>query len=594
MLAAALAGAGTLWWQHHKVLAQAEASEQVGRLFASTLGTATLSGLGSARFSSRALLESTERELRTLPLADQPGLRAHALATLARGYAKIGDYRHAAALAAQAQSLADSADGSDEDGFIVATRLETFNYDSRYSEALSLANERLQRLQGRHDAAATEARIAVGSQQARALWGNGQPRQALARADELLRLAQPRNDLVAYALILRSGFLSGLGRLPQAEADAQRALTLARPLDPVLADDALERLTEIRSLRGSPQYAATARSLLEERRSHLGADHPQTAVAELHYAMSRIDSVQPQELLQILARIRTGYGREHPVYAIALANAARFTTKDHAQKVRILREALASLERVQAPAEMQLATRSNLASALIDIGEIAPDVREGVTLLQVNIAEESRLGLPTHNSRFRLCLSLTIYGGNSLLPLSRVEIDEALRSAGDFYQRGDARWNELRLFSAMVRYRQNQRARADREFADLLADLATLPPGSGAAHQRNENTRMVSLVFRSLYAFQTCHDADAKEFMATAMRVKPPTDSTLGVEAAAFARALRAGRPPAYAPFMAEEIGDHWKLPAGPGDDPADPGLPRVCVAGRNAPVRSATTATGR
>ncbi|MGO4779240.1 hypothetical protein AB4084_27610, partial [Lysobacter sp. 2RAB21] len=68
-----------------------------------------MSGLGSTPFSSRALLEKTERELAKLPLDDQPGLHARSLATLARSYAVIGDYAHAERLTDEAHRLLDRA-----------------------------------------------------------------------------------------------------------------------------------------------------------------------------------------------------------------------------------------------------------------------------------------------------------------------------------------------------------------------------------------------------------------------------------------------------------------------------------------------------
>ncbi|MBW8809397.1 MAG: serine/threonine protein kinase [Lysobacter sp.] len=74
LLLALVATLGLSLWQQHRATREAQATQTVGNLFATTLGTATLSGLGSSRFSSRALLEKTEHELRRLPLDDQPGL----------------------------------------------------------------------------------------------------------------------------------------------------------------------------------------------------------------------------------------------------------------------------------------------------------------------------------------------------------------------------------------------------------------------------------------------------------------------------------------------------------------------------------------
>ncbi|MEH6419801.1 serine/threonine-protein kinase [Pseudomonas sp. CGJS7] len=586
VLAATFAGAGTLWWQHHQVLAQAEAGEQVGRLFGSTLGAATLSGLGSGRFSSRALLERTERELRALPLADQPGVRAHALATLARGYAKIGDYRHSAALAAQAQSLADSAAGSDEDGFIAATQLAMLNRAARYDQVQALAQQRLRQLDQRDDATAMEARIAIGSEQARALWDAGRPRQALARADALLELAgslrPAQADLVAYALILRTDFLRGLGRLPQAEADAQRAVALARPLDPVLADDALERLVEVQRLRVSPTFAATARELLDERRRHLGADHPQTALAEVQYAMSRSPHVPREEALQMLARIEAGYGRDHPVYALASAQLAWMVARDRGEELRMQREALATAERARASNDILLTVRESLAMALQGEGVISEsEYNEAVQLQRLNIAELLRLGLPVQRQRLVLSMFLAMFGGDSRLQQAREVIDAALRTAPDYYQPGDTSWQELRLFSAVVRYRQGQPAQADGEFAALLDSIAATPLSSGVAQERRDVIKAIALAYRSRYAFQSCRDAEARAFMDRATQVTIRIGNTLKTEIDGLARNLRHGWLPARAPFSSAVQGDYQVLTVEKLIAPGVARLPRRCAHAR-------------
>ena len=560
MILAAATGVLAAGWQHRQAVREAEANEQVSRLFASTLGSATLSGLGSARFSSRALLERSERELRALTLADQPALRAHALATLARSFVQIGDYRHAAALAEEAQRISIAAGDRDEDGFVASTRLSTLNYQGRHDEALALAHARLDALAAAPDPFSRDARIAIGLELARTQWELGRTEQALASADDMARQAQAqgrsRDARLAQALILRSGFLRQLGRAAAAEADAQRALALATPLDPVLADDALERLADAQRLRLGPAFASTAQRLLDERRRNLGPDHPQTAAAEVYVALARYPHVPRDSALATLRRVEAGYGREHPVYALALSRLAWTLARDRAEELRLQHQAVSILERSLPHSEMLFNARSNYAKALLGRGNeipTLPRLDEGIALLERNIGERERAGLPPQADRYSVAVNLAQYGSDSTLPQARRALDAAARDAPRFYRPGDVEWLNLRIFDAVVRYREGRYAQADAAFAQMLDEIARAPAAAGVSLARRNDSQTIALLYRGVYALRTCRRHEAAQFLAAAVRLgETPgiqVSSPFFAEARAFERSARSGRLPPRPPL---------------------------------------------
>ncbi|QWP74829.1 serine/threonine protein kinase [Lysobacter sp. K5869] len=586
----AAAAAGGAWWQHRQAAREAEAGGQVGRLFASTVGTATLSGLGSARFSSRALLERTERELRALPLADQPALRAHALATLADGFAQIGDYTHGARLADEAHRLSGDAGDRDEDGFVFGTQMAMLNYQGRHREALAMGQARLGRLD-EEGPAFEPARIAIGAELARTQWALGDTAAALARADDLVRRAQALGPgqaaIAARALILRSGFRRDLGRLARAEDDAQRALALAGPIDRRLADNALEGLVDVQRMRLSPDFAGNAQRLLDERRRGLGADHPETGAAEVFVALSQFPLVSRESALATLDKIEAGYGRGHPVYALALSRLAWTAARDGDEELRMQREAVATLARARPHSAMLFNARSNLAKVLMGRRTPAapPGFDEGVRVHQQNIVERERAGMPAFADRLSLGLILSERGRDAQLPIADAALDAALRAAPSYYSPGDLELLDLSLHQGIVRYRQGRRADADRIFARILADVAAAPPLAGLPRYRLDLFGIQALLYRATYALETCRFADAAEFLQRAQRTRETMTEVdrkaRGEEIATLERALRVRRLPASPPFV---------RPAGVRGDAKD--TPIVCPAG--AAAHAAAAPAGR
>lgn len=520
-----VAGTAAVIWQRQRVQREIASSQAVGHLFAATLGNATQSGLGRAPFSSRALLERSERELRAMRLDDQPALQARSLATLARSHAVIGDYRRADALAAEAvRALGDE---DDRDGFIAATRLSMLNTQARYAEAERLAREWIAALDGGDDANARTAAITFSAELARAQWNLGHTEQAAATlAAAISRAADARpqhTELLAELLIQRSGYLRRLWRPAEAEADAHRALQLARPLNPVLADDALERYMLAAQLSGRPQAAALAAELVRRRTASLGASHPKTAYAIVRANVFASPDQPSYDLPKALAAIEAAYGTEHPEYASALSTAASSLTHDPAEAVRKQRAALAVIQRtLPANSEARLSGTFNLAQHLIHAPP-GPDPRrdraEGLQLLRDGIEAKRRAGLPSVLENYMLVDTLSYYGDDASLP----ELQSRLRDYRAQLQRtlppDDYRFRYLRFQEAKLAYLLGQRESADRAFADYLRDergfIEAGGRGRGALYDQHERSALAreALQYRGLHALSQCRLDEGEAFL---------------------------------------------------------------------------------
>jgi len=538
LLAAALvlalcATLGLSLWQQGRTEREAQATQTVSNLFATTLGTATLSGLGSSRFSSRALLEKTEHELQRLPLNDQPGLHARSLATLARGYATIGDYRNAERLAAQAQRVLGSAE--DEYSFVAATWVAMLNTQNRYTQAERSAREQLERLGEREDRPAQLARVTFGAELARAQWNMGDTLTALDTADKLLRrtreLRPGDTDLLAQVLILRAGFLTRLFRFTPAEADAREAIALIRPTNPVLADDALELMVWIHGRRRSPIEHALAQELLHGREASLGPVHPVTARARVLLALSeypRTDS--PQQIKQALDAITAAYGREHPDYGWALSVSSWAIARDPRENVRLLHDAVAILERNQGPlGPLALSAKGNLGKDLLQLPDAyrtSADLTEGIAVLEKAIDDKRRIGVPAPGDRINLLQALLRFGDDAQLDQATRLVEESAADARLYYAKGDIQPAQAELYRNVLRFRRGDQPRADRGFEELAqTELAHV--GAGAADQakydRNRRSHSIiaaqALVYRALYALQTCRREQARSLLGQAQRL---------------------------------------------------------------------------
>ncbi|MFK3651619.1 protein kinase [Lysobacter enzymogenes] len=524
------AGLVAIGWQHQRAQREARASRAVGQLFASTLGSATQSGLGSAPFSSRALLERTERELRAMRLDDQPGLQARSLGTLARSYALMGDYRRAETLIAEAQRTLGDQD--DRDGFLASTRLSLLNIQARYAEAMQLARAQIDGLGERQDEIARTSRVTIGAQLALAQWYQGRTLDALATADGVVaaaeRLGRGHEELLAQALIQRAGLRYRLLRAAPAEADARRAIALARPLNPVLADDALEVLMRIVQLQPNLDARELARELARNRTRTLGAAHPKTAYAKLRLSIFPDSGMSAADIAAALNTTREAYGLDNPQYASALAISSSAIARDRNDEIELQRSAVRVLDRHLPPgSEMRGAAQHNLALVLLyGVDEpSAREIAEGLATLRDTIAEETRAGLPAMTERYLLVRYLLDRGDSAHLPEAERTLADLRAETIALFGAGNYRLQDIDYFQAKLSFRQGRGELADAGFARLIEqDRAFVDSGgTGQGALTDFQTRSLyltrALLYRGVYALQTCRAAQAQAFAAQAVQL---------------------------------------------------------------------------
>ncbi|SFL32079.1 serine/threonine-protein kinase [Lysobacter sp. cf310] len=512
---------GLTHWQRQRALHEAQAAYAVSNLFASTLGTATLSGMGSTPFSSRNLLTKTETELRKLDLRRHPVLRAHSLATLARSYAVIGDYRHAERLADEAQlSLGDEVD---EEDYVAATRLSLLNLQSRYAEAEQVARARLSALVDRHDAQAHRSKVAFGVELAQAQWGLGDPSAALGSLDAALRqaraLGRGQEELLAQLLIQRSKFRARLFRLKEAQADAEQAIALVDLRNPVLADDARDYLLTMSARYRRSSDLVMAERLLRDRRKTLGERHPKTARAWIllgygqHVSGRKIDALKNIDAGRDL--IEAAYGRDHPEYALSLLMSSTVSARESRDNVQALREALRICERRLGPRhETTLFVRRTLAARLHDLAPaiLTPgDHKEAEALFEYNLRIKREARIPGPWEKLLLAHSLLLHGQAADLPKVEALLRESRAEGERYFEPKSSYRGMVDIFWITLRHQQGHRAEADRDFARTLDAY------------RDDTSYLAQLylhdswMYRALYAYERCDNAQAQRYLSQAL-----------------------------------------------------------------------------
>lgn len=321
-------------WQYLRAEHERVASSHADRLLESTLGMATLSGLGDTPLSSAAMLEKSEAYLRGNVLDDHAEVRSRGLSVIARNWAAIGDYRRAEKLAKEALDLG----GSDalHTAFNLSTLAQVQNQQAKYAEAERTAEEGVGLLKVKLSDQHRLAYARLLNQVAIAQSGRGDSSSAfrtlslaIAEAQQLSPLSG--NAVVVQLLTQRGTWYRWRLRMAASETDLLRAVDLAQKEDVVIADDARESL--IRTVRAARQPGREKRSLaladmlLASRQHTLGYRHPQTGVAWSELAFIRLlnaDNPGADEAIRHAQSILgASLGETHPAYArtlIAKAN----------------------------------------------------------------------------------------------------------------------------------------------------------------------------------------------------------------------------------------------------------------------------------
>lgn len=525
LLTALLLSAGFAYRQQQRNLDEARASDSISQLFASNLGAATLSGLGTTPISSQALLEKTERELRHLPLADQPALFARGLATLARNRAAIGDIRDANRLAEEAsRALGDSDDAT---GSVETTRVAMLNLQGRHVQAETLARSTLSRLDACMVGQRYCPRIDLRAELARAQWGMAQPQLAVRTIGAAVAEAEALNhrELTAELLTLRGNFNANLMRLPQAEADDRRAIALADRVNPVLADDARTQLSGILNQRQAPEAVRFARQLLANRTRTLGARHPKTAWAWIYLGMIQSPPESFASIGRGMAIIESVYGRDHPEYAAGVVQTGWIAPgMERARIVQIERAVQVLNDRTGPRSQRTMAARSSLGYMLLDMPgalRTPADTERGLALLAGVIRDRDAIGLPAPRERLMLARGLITFGPAERLPEAARLLDQSALDAQRYFSAGDTYPMMVTVFRGKLLYRMDQHRLADEVFAAWIEQNRayieqTHAKASDANALIHAVTLYVSMLYRSLYAYEACHRDSAMAHAASA------------------------------------------------------------------------------
>ena len=521
VLLSLITGTSYSLWQYRIANSHHQATRAISQLFASTLGTATLSGLGSAPFSSQALLAKTETQLRKLDLRDQPAVLARGLAMLARSYAVIGDYRHAELLADQAQQTLGAE--ADSDGYIAATRLSMLNNRARYGEAAQLAQTRLAELADRHDAQAHQTKVNFNVELALAQWGLGETTAALNTLDtaskQALALGNDHQELLAQLLIQRSAFRARMYRLKDAKADLEQAIGLAEGHNEILADDARERLLSMLASYHRTSDLALAERLLRDRRASLGDHHPKTGRAWLLLGYAQFmsgEKVVAQQTMEAGQKlIEAAYGRQHPEYALSLQMLSTIAARESRDNVEPLREALRISQSTLGPRhETTLYLRRVLAMRLPDLPPdiLKPsDLNEAEALFTQNIRIKREAGIPAPWEKLMLGYLLLYRGEAEDLRRADVLLNDSRLDAQRYFEPKDTYSAMAHLFWSGLLYQQGHRAAADREFAGIIETYRDDHSYRAQLYLRD------SLMYRSVYAYENCNQAQAETYLKQAL-----------------------------------------------------------------------------
>lgn len=537
---------GIVSWQRERALQEARATEAVAHLFANTLGSATLAGLGSAPFSSETLLRKTELELRKLTLKEHPVLQARGLAVLARSHAVIGHYQHAQALAAEAQQVLG--DRPDESGYIRATHLSLLNTQAKYSQAEQLAQQWIEEIgahSGRRDRL---TRAAFLGQLAVAQWGQRQPRAALSTLDsafmEVRSDGAENAELMAQLLIERSKLSLQLFKHQDAIAEAKRAISLATPSNPVLADDGREQLLLIMFRTAGKIDVADAERLLAGRRNTLGDRHPKTGMAWIHLGTAQYLAHKTVEAKTLSATgealILAAYGRNHPAYADALSRKSYIASRDSRDNLKPLREALDIYQRTLGPEhDSTLRAKDRLAARLNDLPpplQRPGDFAEIRDLYESNLRIKRRLNLPAPWENLYLGLAWMRHGGGDGLDRAQDLLMKSRVDADLYFSPEDRYPLILEAIWAQLRYLRNEREWADREFARISEKHRNRAGFVSAV------TFHSAMTHRAAYALGDCRKADAERFLVDAYQRDVTTmgeDNFLTKDALTYLESLR-------------------------------------------------------
>lgn len=425
-VAAATAGAVVVVQQQRHAQQESANVEMLSQLFERSLGAATLSSLGNAPLNSRALLDDTERRLRTRSGDDRAALLARGLTALARAHLTGGDYGSAERLSAEAKAL-----GSDD--ALQAARTDAVlaqlsNLRARHADAERVVRAALADLPPRSGVDGELVALDLRMQLARARWGRGDTKGALAILDAAVgsAAALKGDGATALAELLgqRGYALTQLFRFKAAEADLDRALAVLGDRSPTIQNTLRRYLAGVLMLSGRKDEAYDqASASLDSNLRIFGPSHPETGrawvvVGKTSFYLGETGRAQ-EEIGNGTRILETQIGAHHPDLADAfvIRSGLAFERGDIAGAQESVRKALDILERAYGPQhEAALKRRTDLALLLLQQAEGMDTARqdalfaEAGDLLWDAIRSGQRQGLPMGYARDEYATILLHFG----------------------------------------------------------------------------------------------------------------------------------------------------------------------------------------
>ncbi len=526
-LAACLAitlGVGFALWHAQRAVKEAESSAALSLVFEQTVGSATLSGLGDTPMSSEAMLEQTERRVRSLSLQDHPRVLARGLSMLARSHAVMGDYVRALALADEAAAL----HGNDVAARTAtqATRASLLNLQGSPAEAMHVARAALAAAPASIEAS---DRLQLMAELARSHWDLNEPDRAHGLLGEALALAQTTGDTVSEAelLTLRGRWHLQQFRFEETEVELQSAIRLAATEAPLVANEARQiAALSLQMQERVDESWSLVKLALANTRATVGEDHPLTgsawlSMASVQCARGELDacaaSIDRGETI-VLAQL----GDRHPQYATVLRMRSLLAVmglRPREEGIALLRRANAILS-THYPGSQDGVRRNRmmLARRLVvnpqaSYQQRQREMAEAIALLEPMLADPGRAFLPAQPvHRTTLADAYLFRNAPGDLARARQVLADNEPTLQLFPPGFSGRFYNAML-SAVVTAKEGEPGRADAMLAALAPEVRK--------HQGTINNRFVLreiLVLRAALAQHRGDDAQAREFLARARR----------------------------------------------------------------------------
>jgi serine/threonine-protein kinase len=351
LVSATTVGGVSAWRQQERTRLEEENTETLSRLFAESLGAATLNSLGSRPAEPSDLLRDAERRLRSMAGDERPRLLARGLVALAHGYTVRADFVAAERLLLESKRVGEN------DPLQTATSnaalANLFNKGARLAEAERLASEGLDVLPERDGIDDDLLKIELQFQLARSRWLREDASGALPILDRAIVSARRIGPLaqvkLASLLRQRATIRNFMGNEDDAEQDLREALSYLDDDSPTVLSQVRQTLALLSIARGDTTGGHRLAALaLQSSLRVFGPMHAETGRAWLTIAKSwRSGRRDPRRAGIALGQAETifvrRFGADHPMLDEVISLRASLAMENGAEDdgVALMRRAVA-------------------------------------------------------------------------------------------------------------------------------------------------------------------------------------------------------------------------------------------------------------